>query len=296
MGYDTVLSEHFPKLIHCRVTGFGANGPLGGLPGYDAAVQALSGLMSINGESDSSPTRIGVPMVDVMTGLNATIGILMALQERERSGKGQFVEAALFDTAIFALFPHSMNSLFSGKVAKRSGNGHPNIVPYDTYATATEPIFLAVGNNSQFRRMSEILEQSHLADDERYATNAKRAVHRQELKQDLEDAFSRFDAQTLFEKLVFAGVPCGVIHNSLEALNHPHTAHRGMVAEVEGFRSVASPIKLSRTPASYRLPPSPEIGLNTRQVLNEAGLSEQQIELLLERGVIREPSTAEAQA
>ncbi len=144
--------------------------------------------------------------------------------------------------------------------------------------------------------MCKVLGQAHLAGDKRYATNVQRALHRFDLKQDLESAFSRFDAQTLFEKLVSVGVPCDVIQNTLEALNHPHTAHRGMVAEVEGFRSVASPNKLSRTPASYRLPPARAIGLDTRQVLNEAGLSEQQITLLLERGVIQEASAVEFQA
>ncbi len=287
MGYDEVLRERFPRLIHCRVTGFGATGPLGGLPGYDAAVQALSGLMSINGDPEGVATRMGVPIVDVTTGLNAVIGILMALHERERSGRGQSVESALFDSALFSLYPHSINTLFTGRAPQRSGNGHPNIAPYDTYATATEPIYLAVGNNGQFQRLCEAVGHAHLAEDERYATNAQRAVHRFELKKDLQSAFSSFDAQTLFQKLVAVGVPCGVIQNVVEALAHPHTAHRGMVAEVEGFRSVASPIKFSRTPASYRLRPQ-EIGQSTLQVLGEAGLSQEQIALLLERGVIRQ--------
>jgi len=186
-----------------------------------------------------------------------------------------------------------MNTLFSGKAGRRSGNEHPNITPYASYATATDPISLAVGNDRQFRRMCEILEQAELADDERYATNAQRAAHRKELRQELENLFQHHEAQALFEKLVFEGVPCGVIHNSLEALNHPHTAHRNMVVEIDGFRSVGSPIKLSRTPASYRLPPSPAIGADTRKVLIEAGLSEQQIERLCDQGVIREPTTAD---
>lgn len=292
MGYDELLRERFPRLIHCRVTGFGASGPLGGLPGYDAAVQAISGLMSINGDPDGVATRMGVPIVDVTTGLNAVIGILMALHERERSGRGQSVESALFDNAIFSLYPHSINTLFTGRAPQRSGNGHPNIAPYDTYATATEPIYLAVGNNGQFQRLCQAVGHARLAEDERYVTNAQRAVHRFELKQDLQRAFSGFDAQALFQKLVSVGVPCGVIQNVVEALNHPHTAHRGMVAEVEGFRSVASPIKLSRTPASYRLPPQ-EIGQNTLQILGEAGLSLEQITLLLERGVIKQASLSE---
>ncbi|WP_251864750.1 CoA transferase [Achromobacter sp. Marseille-Q4962] len=293
MGYEDTLSRRFPRLIHCRVTGFGATGPLGGLPGYDAAVQALSGLMSINGDPDGVPTRMGVPVVDVTTGLNAVIGILMALHERERSGRGQSVESALYDSAIFSLYPHSINTLFTGRAPLRSGNGHPNIAPYDTYATATDPIYLAVGNNNQFQRLCEAVGHAHLAQDERYATNAQRAVHRFELKQDLQRAFGGFDAQTLFRKLVSVGVPCGVIQSVVEALDHPHTAHRGMVAEVDGFRSVASPIKLSRTPASYRRPPQ-EIGQSTLEVLSEAGLSAQQIEWLMSKGVIRQAESKDA--
>ncbi|WP_374941637.1 CaiB/BaiF CoA transferase family protein [Delftia acidovorans] len=287
MGYGEVLRQQFPRLVHCRVTGFGATGPLGGLPGYDAAVQALGGLMSINGDPDGVATRMGVPIVDVTTGLNAVIGILMALHERERSGLGQSVESALYDSAIFSLYPHSINTLFTGRAPLRSGNGHPNIAPYDTYATATEPVYLAVGNNGQFQRLCEAVGHGHLSSDPRYATNAQRAVHRFELKRDLEAAFARFDAQALFEMLVATGVPCGVIHNVVEALDHPHTAHRGMVAEVDGFRSVASPVKLDRTPASYRLRPQ-EIGKSSVEVLEEAGFTAGQIGQLLDSGVLRQ--------
>ena len=287
MGYEEVLRKRFPRLIHCRVTGFGATGPLGGLPGYDAAVQALSGLMSINGDPQGVATRTSVPIVDVTTGLNAVIGILMAMHERERSGLGQSVESALFDSALFSLYPHSINTLFTGKPPIRSGNGHPNIAPYDTYATATEPIYLAVGNNGQFQRLCQAVGHPQIALDERYLTNAQRAVHRVELKQDLQAAFSAFDAQALFEKLVAVGVPCGVIQNVVEALNHPHTAHRGMIAEVDGFKSIASPIKLSRTPASYRRRPE-AIGQSTLQVLREAGLTDAQVQQLQDSGVIRQ--------
>ena len=293
MGYGEVLRQQFPRLVHCRVTGFGATGPLGGLPGYDAAVQALGGLMSINGDPDGVATRMGVPIVDVTTGLNAVIGILMALHERERSGLGQSVESALYDSAIFSLYPHSINTLFTGRAPQRSGNGHPNIAPYDTYATATDPIYLAVGNNGQFQRLCKAVGHGHLSSDPRYATNAQRAVHRFELKRDLEAAFARFDAQALFEMLVATGVPCGVIHNVVEALDHPHTAHRGMVAEVDGFRSVASPVKLDRTPASYRLRPQ-EIGKSSVQVLAEAGFTAGQIGQLLDSGVLRQSAGPEA--
>lgn len=286
MGYKEVLARRFPRLIHCRITGFGDTGPLGGLAGYDAAVQALSGLMSINGDPDGQATRIGVPIVDMSTGLNATIGILMALVERERSGRGQQIEATLFDCALSSLYPHSINSLFSGRPPLRSGNGHPNIAPYDSYATGTEPIFLAVGNNSQFARLCEVVGREELSSDARFISNAERSAYRLELKNELEAAFRSYTAESLFALLKEVGVPCGVIHNVIEALDHPHTEHRGMIAATGTLRSVASPIKLSRTPASYRIAPQ-ELGESTREVLARAGLAEAEVVTLQDAGVIR---------
>jgi len=140
-----------PKLVHCRVSGFGADGPLGGLPGYDAAIQAMTGLMSVNGEVGSEPLRIGLPVVDMVTGLNAVIGVLLALQERQRSGRGQFVEAALYDCGLSLLHPHAANWFGDGRLPGRTGNAHPNIYPYDAFPTRTVPVFLAVGNDRQFQ-------------------------------------------------------------------------------------------------------------------------------------------------
>ena len=287
MGYDAVLAKRFPRLIHCRITGFGDSGPLGGVAGYDAAVQALSGLMSINGRPDDPPTRLGVPIVDVSTGLNATIGILLALAERSRSGRGQQIESTLFDCALASLYPHSINTLFSGQPPKRSGNGHPNIAPYDSYATRTEPLFLAVGNNGQFTRLCEAVGRPALPNDPRFITNASRAANRVALRAELESAFSAFDAHSLFQTLIAIDVPCGVIHNVVEALAHPHTAHRQMIAEVAGQRAVASPIKLSRTPASYRSPPQ-SIGESTVRVLSDAGLDSATIKTLLAAGIVHQ--------
>ena len=295
LGYKEVLAERFPRLVHCRITGYGDSGPLGGVAGYDAAVQAISGLMSINGTPEDAPTRLGVPIVDVSTGLNATIGILLALAERTRSGRGQQIEATLFDCALASLYPHSINTLFTGRPPQRSGNGHPNIAPYDSYATATEPIFLAVGNNGQFSRMCQVVGRPELPADPRFVTNATRAVHRFELRKELEAAFSAFSAQDLFQKLIDVDVPCGVIQNVVEALAHPHTAHRGMIAEVDGHRSVASPIKLSRTPARYRSQPQ-QIGASTVRVLTEAGLDAATIDKLLAAGIIHQADAAGGQA
>jgi crotonobetainyl-CoA:carnitine CoA-transferase CaiB-like acyl-CoA transferase len=261
LGFET-LHARFPRLIHARVSGFGADGPLGGLPGYDAAIQAMAGIMSINGEPDAeggAPLRVGVPVVDIVTGLNAALGILLALAERQKSGKGQFVEASLYDCGLSLLHPHSANHLLDGRIPKRTGNAHPNIVPYDTFATGTEPIFLAVGNDGQFRKMCEVIDANELVSDARFANNGQRSIHRDQLKPLLEAKLAKFECKELADTLVRAGVPCGPILDVPHALAAPHTRHRGMVVNVgEGADArcgVGSPIKLSRTPASYRLPP-----------------------------------------
>jgi len=252
IGYDE-LSKRFPRLIWCRVSGFGADGPLGALPGYDAAVQAMTGIMSINGEADGGPLRVGLPVVDMVTGLNATIGVLLALQERSRSGQGQFIEAALYDSGLSLLHPHAANWFMDGAMPRRTGNAHPNIYPYDALATRTDPIFVAVGNDRQFASFCACIGLPALADDPLYRTAGARSIHREGLKQRLEAALADFDGRTLVDTLMAAGVPAAPVLSVDAALEHPHTAHRGMVVELEGgYRGVASPIKLSRTPATYR--------------------------------------------
>ncbi len=258
LGFDT-LHARFPRLIHCRVSGFGADGPLGGLPGYDAAIQALSGLMSINGEKGGEPLRMGIPVVDVATGMSAALGILLALQERHTSGKGQFVESSLYDNGLALLHPHSANHLLDGRVPGRSGNAHPNIVPYDTFATGTDPIFLAVGNDGQFATLTKTIGASDLATDPRFANNGQRNINRVALKELLEDKLKLFACKPLADQLIRAGVPCAPIQNIQQAFSDEHTMHREMVVQIGDYKGVASPIKLSRTPASYRLPP-PERG------------------------------------
>jgi crotonobetainyl-CoA:carnitine CoA-transferase CaiB-like acyl-CoA transferase len=252
------LQARFPRLVYCRVTGFGADGPMGGLPGYDAAIQALAGIMSVNGEPDArggEPLRVGLPVVDMVTGLNAALGISFALLERERSARGQYVEVALYDAGLSLLHPHAANHLMDGRIPGRSGNAHPNITPYDTFATASEKIFLAVGNDKQFAVLCQIIGAEDLPGDERFKTNSQRSTHRVALKERLEAALSRFECKALADRLVRHGVPCAPIQDVASALADPHTRHRGMVVEIGSYRGVASPIKLSRTPASYRLPP-----------------------------------------
>lgn len=257
IGFET-LHAKFPRLIHCRVSGFGADGPLGGLPGYDAAIQAMSGLMSINGEKGGEPLRMGIPIVDIATGMSAAMGVLLALHERDKSGGsglGQFVESSLYDNGLALLHPHSANHLLDGRVPGRSGNAHPNIVPYDTFATGTEPIFLAVGNDGQFAKLVQILGAPELAQDARFVSNKDRNIHRIALKAALEERLQLFACKPLADQLIRSGVPCAPIQDIQAALSDTHTQHRNMVVKIENYQGIASPIKLSRTPASYRLPP-----------------------------------------
>jgi len=256
LGYQD-LKQAFPALIHCRVSGFGSDGPLGGLPGYDACAQAMCGLMSVNGEADGEATRVGLPVVDMVTGLNAAVAILLALNERVRSGLGQFLDITLYDCALSLLHPHAPNYFYSGKAPQRSGNAHPNIAPYETLPTASGPIFLAVGNNRQFALLAQALDAPALAQDARYATNADRLRNRPALREDLTALLARHDAAALSDRLLRAGVPAAAVQTVDQALAHPHTAHRGMVLEQGDYKGVGSPIKLSRTPATLRkLPPS----------------------------------------
>jgi formyl-CoA transferase len=252
------LAERFPRLVYCRITGYGADGPMGGLPGYDAAIQALVGIMSVNGEpaaKGGDALRVGIPVVDMVTGLNAALGISLALLERQRSGRGQYLEVALYDAGLSVLHPHSANHLMDGRIPGRSGNAHPNIAPYDTFATATEKIFLAVGNDKQFATLCRLIGVPQLSADERFAVNSRRNANREALTQALEAALANFECKPLAERLAREGVPCAPIQDVPAALADPHTRHRGMVVEIDGYRGVASPIKLSRTPASYRLRP-----------------------------------------
>ncbi|RZM01952.1 MAG: CoA transferase [Variovorax sp.] len=251
-----VLMARFPRLVWCRVSGFGSDGPLGGLPGYDAAVQAMTGIMSVNGEADGGPLRVGLPVVDMVTGLNAVIGVLLALQERQRSGLGQFVEAALYDSGLSLLHPHAANWFLDGRTPGRTGNAHPNIYPYDALATRTTPVFVAVGNDRQFAAFCRCIGNPALVDDPRYASAGARSIHRAALKEALEAGTRDFDGDMLVEALMAAGVPAAPVLSVDQALDHPHTAHRGMRVELPGgYRGIGAPVKLSRTPASYRHAP-----------------------------------------
>jgi crotonobetainyl-CoA:carnitine CoA-transferase CaiB-like acyl-CoA transferase len=255
LGYDTVLSRRFPRLIYCAISGFGADGPLGGLPGYDAVLQAMGGVMSINGMPDSGPLRVGIPIVDYVTGYNALVGILLALSARERTGKGQRVEATLFDTALSLLIPHAANWLCSGRTPGRTGSAHPNIAPYDKFAACDGEIFLGIVNDGQFRRFCKQVGREDLLADIRFATNPARLENRAALRAELERTLAAFEVEALCADLMRAGVPAGPVNSVPQAFAQPHAAHRRMLVESDGHRAPGIPVKLSDTPGQPRRRP-----------------------------------------
>lgn len=270
LGYET-LALRFARLVYCRVTGFGADGPLGGLPGYDAAIQAMSGLMSVNGERDGGPLRVGLPVVDMTTGLNAVIGVLLALRARERSGRGQFVEAALYDSGLSLCIrtrpiissrgatpyepetriPTSPHIPCSRQEARRS---------FWPLATTASSANCATSLRRGTWRTIRISYRTRCASS--IATNCRLR---------LSASWRRTMARSL-PKIWRAGVPCAPVLDVSQALAQPHTAHRDMVVEMGDYRGVGGPVKLSVTPATYRRPP-PRFGEHTQAILQEFGIA-----------------------
>ncbi len=285
MGFEEVLKARFPRLIHCRISGFGSDGPLGGYPGYDAVAQAMSGLISINGSKASGPVRIGAPVIDIASGLNAVIGILMALYERQSSGLGQSVEATLYDTGISLLHPHGINWLMSGKEPALTGNAHSNVAPYDLFETKTGPLFLGVGNDGQFRKACQLLGCEELLEDARFSTNALRLKHREALTALLAEVLKTLEAEPLSRALLEAGVPAGPANTVGQVLSHPHTHARNMVINKDDCKGMATPIKLSRNPAMSSTAP-PAFGGDARQILVELGYDEGAIDSLIAEGIV----------
>ncbi|MET8468927.1 CoA transferase [Streptomyces sp. NPDC006422] len=285
-GYpDEVIRERWPALIHCRITGFGTEGPLGGLPGYDAVLQAYGGLMSINGEREGPPLRIGVPVVDQVTGILAFSGILLALHERQRSGRGQLVDSTLLDTVVSLLHPHSASWLADGRVPARTGSAHPTIAPYENFATRDGLFFIGAGNDRQFASLAEVLGEPSLAADPRFATNPDRVRNVAELRAILAERIAVRDRAELSERLLARGVPASPVHDIAEALTAPQVRHRELVVEQDGYRGIGVPVKLSRTPGRAAAPPSPP-GADTRAVLAAAGWTAEEIAEALEGGAV----------
>ena len=284
IGYADTLSKKFPRLVHARVSGFGADGPMGGFPGYDAMVQASSGLVSVNGSADGGPVRIGVPVVDLSTGMNACIGILMALYERNRSGKGQFIDATLYDSAIALHQPHAPNYFSAGLKPKLVGNSHGSLAPYSNFPTKGRNIVVGAGNDGQFRKLCQMLGKPELADDPRFKTNKDRVAHKPELEAELRALTKDRDGESFATELMQNGVPSGAVLEVPDVMEHPHTKHRNMVWEKDGYRNVGNPVKLSRTPAGVRSKPG-KFGTDTKAVLAEAGYSVAEIDTLIATGI-----------
>ena len=284
LGYEDVLSKQFPSLIHCRISGFGPDGPLGGLPGYDAILQAMTGLMSVNGDQTTGPMRLGTAMVDMGTGLYSAIGILMALHERKTSGLGQYIDMALYDCGMALLHPQAANYFLNGVRPKGTGNPHPNLVPYDKYPTKTCDIFIASGNNGQFRKLCELIGQPALVDDSRFADNGVRNANRAALTETLAAAFATQDGNELALRLIRAGVPAGPVLPVDEAMAAPHTAHREMVTELDWYRGIGTPIKFSRTQGGTRRPP-PKFAQDGSDILGQLGYTAEEI-AALERNLV----------
>ena len=285
-GYEEILKNKFPRLIHCRISGFGAKGPLGGAPGYDAIVQAMTGMMTVNGTPESGNVRMGAPFVDMGTGLYSTIGILMALHERNQSNLGQFIDMTLYDTALALMHPHNANFFLSGKPGKATGNSHPNISPYDKFKTATNEIFMGIGNDAGFARLCNALNLTKLVDDERFKTNGDRVKNRLQLTKYLEKALSNVDGVEFSEKLLSAGVPAGPVRNIEEAIKHGQTKERKMVIEKDFYTGIASPIKFSRSENVGIKHTPPAIGEHSTEILKELGYSDQKINQFLKNKVV----------
>jgi formyl-CoA transferase len=285
MGYAEVLSKRFPKLVHCRVSGFGPDGPLGALPGYDAVIQAMVGLMSINGNAETGPLRMGTPIVDLATGLYSAIGILMALQERNRSGQGQFLDMSLHDCGMALLHPQAANYFLNDRRPKATGNPHPNISPYSKYRTATCEVFLAVGNDPAFRKLCDFLSLKALPDDPRFRSNGDRLTNRDTLTEILEARLAAEDGHDLCDRLLKAGVPAGPVLHVDEAMNAAHTAHREMVTELGGYKGLGTPIKMSRTPGGTRAAP-PRFNEHGDDILARHGFTADEVNELKAKGIV----------
>jgi crotonobetainyl-CoA:carnitine CoA-transferase CaiB-like acyl-CoA transferase len=261
LGYEALAAAN-PRLVLCSITGYGSDGPETGRPGYDFAVQARSGWMAVTGEPGGEPVKAGVAVVDVLTGQNAAIGILAALRERERSGRGQRLEVALMDSALAGLVNVAQAALV-GAEPKRYGNAHPTIVPYQAFAAADREMVVAVGNDAQWRRLCGVLEASELSDDTRFATNPDRVEHRDALRELLAARLRERPAAEWLARLEAAGVPCAPVQSVPEAIGDRVVRERGTVwaLEMRGvpLEMVGAPIRLERTPAAARRPP-PALG------------------------------------
>lgn len=292
LSYDQ-LKDEFPGLIYCSITGFGQTGPYAPRAGYDYLAQGLGGIMSITGEPDGQPMKVGVGISDIMCGMYAAVSILAAIRHRDLTGQGQHIDLALLDTQVAWLANEGLNYLTSGDVPRRRGNAHPNIVPYQLFDTADDPFILAVGNDAQFSRFCAFAEIPEIATDPLYQTNSSRIANRDTLIDILIPVLKGQSRQFWLDGLEKLGVPASPVNDIAQVFEDPQIKHRQMKISVPhdtaGSGSVdliGNPINLSATPVRYRYGP-PTLGQHTNEVLMEIlDLSEDQLEKLHEDGLI----------
>ncbi len=291
LGYEQ-LKTKYPKLIYCSITGFGQTGPMAEEPGYDLIAQAMAGLMAVTGEPDGAPMKVGVALSDIITGLNAAIGILAALHHREQTGEGQLVDVALIDCTLASLTNLAQYYLTSGKPAPRLGNAHSTIVPYQAIRVKDGYIVLAVGNNEQFARFCVMINKPEWATDERFAKNKNRVLNRAVLIPMIEEAMKQETGSHWIEKMRESDIPGGPVNKMDEVFATPQIRHREMEISMDHAASptpvklVGSPLKLSQTPVSYDLSP-PVLGQDTQEVLEKIlNLSADKLAELEKSGVI----------
>jgi crotonobetainyl-CoA:carnitine CoA-transferase CaiB-like acyl-CoA transferase len=291
LGYAQ-LHDKFPGLIYCSITGFGQNGPYAERPGYDSLIQAMGGVMSLTGDPDGPPQKVGVPLADVFAGLYGCIGILAALRHRDATGQGQQIDIGMFDTHMAWLANQGMNYLATGENPPRLGNQHPNIVPYQVFATSDGFVVLSIANDPTFKRFCENVGLGHLLDDKRFATNAARVENREAVTEALAPVMKTMTTAAWVERLEEMKVGCGPINTVREAFADPQIKTRGAVVHMphpatpDGVDVIANPVRLSETPADYRLPP-PLLGEHTDDVLStRLGLDDAKLAALRKNGVI----------
>ena len=291
LGYEQ-LHAKFPRLVYCSITGFGQTGPYAPRPGYDSLIQAMGGVMSLTGEPDGMPQKVGVSVADTFAGLYGCIGVLAALRHRDATGQGQQIDIGMLDTHVAWLANQGMNYLATGENPARLGNQHPNIVPYQVFPTADGYMVLSVGNDPTFKRFADAFDLSHLLEDPRFATNAARVANRQLVTDTLTPVLQRHPTAWWIDRLEALKVGCGPINTLEQVFADPQVQARGAVVQMphaatpDGVKVVANPVRLSETPASYRLPP-PVLGEHTQSVLAERlGLSAAEIADLREQGVV----------